>query len=112
MLRFVNPAFETLTGFRENEVCGKEAPFPWWPKEDSQKLYNVLKESLNKGGKHHAMKFINKLGRCFYVNVETSRVNGNDQAVSTWFDVTDEVEQRQQIYNMLKNATQQIAMIN
>jgi PAS domain S-box-containing protein len=110
-LQFVNPAFELLTGFKEDEVCGEVAPFPWWPKEDEYKLVSMLRESLKNGGKHQAMKFKNKLGRCFYVDVTTSKVNGNNQAISTWFDVTEEVEQRQKLLHMISRASAQMASL-
>lgn len=29
-IRYVNPAFEKLTGFAPRELAGRKAPYPWW----------------------------------------------------------------------------------
>lgn len=107
-LQFVNPAFEMLTGFRENEVCGIKLPFPWWPKTDEFQLVSMFRDSFSKGGRQQAVKFLNKLGRCFYVDMVTSKANGNNQSISTWFDVTNEVESRLKLGLMLRQATVQL----
>lgn len=107
-LQFVNPAFEMLTGFREDEVRGKRLPFPWWPKIDEFQLVSMFRESFSKGGRHQAVKFLNKFGRFFYVDMVTSKANGNNQSVSTWFDVTLEVESRLKLAVMLRQATVQL----
>jgi len=32
-IRFVNPAFERLTGFSSQEIVGQKIPYPWWSRE-------------------------------------------------------------------------------
>ena len=106
-LKFANPSFEKLTGFKVNEMIGTEPPFPWWGTDgDDLKLYSLaFKIGLSKGSKHKAIKFKTLWGECFYVDINTSRLNGNQQAVQNWFDVTDEVTARQKIETLLRGAT-------
>ena len=48
-VRYVNPAFEKLTGFTSAEITDRKAPYPWWPEELRQKSSIVLKEDMARG---------------------------------------------------------------
>jgi len=109
-LKYTNPAFEILSGFKANEIIGMKPPFPWWPEDDA--LYKMAFEiSLTKGSVYKAIKFKTKEGTCFYVDINTSPLNGNQQAVQNWFDVTNDIIARQQIQNLIRNATMRMAQV-
>ena len=110
LLKFVNPAFEKLSGFRVAEVIDTEPPFPWWP-EDEELYTLAFKISLAKGSVHKAIKFKTIGGTCFYVDINTSPLNGNQQSVQNWFDVTNDIIARQQIQNLIRNATMRMAQV-
>jgi PAS domain S-box-containing protein len=48
-ITYVNPAFCQMTGWSEEELVGRTAPFPYWPEEDHDLLRARLQEEL--GGK-------------------------------------------------------------
>jgi len=45
-ITYVNAAFCSMTGWSENELIGKTAPFPYWPEEDHEVLRGRLAEEL------------------------------------------------------------------
>ena len=45
-ITYVNTAFCQMTGWNENELLGKMAPFPYWPDEDRASLTLMLQEEL------------------------------------------------------------------
>jgi len=45
-ITYVNPAFCKMTGWREQDLVGKTAPFPYWPEEDVELLKQRLGEEL------------------------------------------------------------------
>jgi len=105
ILKFVNPAFTYLTGFEVQEVLDSVPPFVWWPDEDREKLITCFLNSIKNGNRNRALKFKTKWNKNIYVDAITSKANGNNQSISTWFDVTDEVIARQKIKLLLRNAT-------
>ena len=46
-ITYVNPAFCQMTGWSEEELVGKTAPFPYWPEEDHELLHARLQEELS-----------------------------------------------------------------
>ncbi len=45
-ISYVNPAFCQMTGWSENELVGRIAPFPYWPDEDRESLAAKLEDEL------------------------------------------------------------------
>ena len=45
-IRYVNPAFEKLTGFTLAEIAGMKAPHPWWPEGKRERIIAALKDSI------------------------------------------------------------------
>jgi PAS domain S-box-containing protein len=45
-ITYVNTAFCQMTGWREDELVGREPPFPYWPDEDRQSLQEKLQQEL------------------------------------------------------------------
>ncbi|MFT6698029.1 MAG: PAS domain-containing protein, partial [Polaromonas sp.] len=45
-ITYVNPAFCQMTGWSENELVGRMAPFPYWPEQDREWLAERLEDEL------------------------------------------------------------------
>jgi PAS domain S-box-containing protein len=46
-ITYVNSAFCRMTGWKEEELVGKLAPFPYWPEEDADLLKRTLQDELS-----------------------------------------------------------------
>lgn len=49
-ITYVNAAFSQMTGWREDELIGLSAPFPFWPEADKEYLSNIMEEEMH--GRH------------------------------------------------------------
>ena len=45
-IKYVNPAFEKLTGFSLAEIIGMKTPYPWWPKDNKDEIEASLIETI------------------------------------------------------------------
>ncbi|MFP4641329.1 MAG: PAS domain S-box protein [Dehalococcoidia bacterium] len=106
-IRFVNPAFEELTGFSASEVLGQKAPFPWWPEEAADGLKG-FKEMMREGANRHELFFKKKNGELFWV--ETTAIPAwlegeYKYLVTNWVDITD----RRQAEEKLRKSEAQLS---
>ncbi len=90
-IKYVNPAFEKLTGFSLDEIAGSRAPFPWWPEEKWAERLPGLKEFLAGGSKITRQIIQNKNGERFRIEINMVRVMHNGEFkyyLAHWNDVT------------------------
>lgn len=91
-IKYVNPAFERLTGYKLAEVVGMKAPFPWWPKEEHRAMILSLKKAMVGGGKKSEHVFYKKNGEPFWVMLNSAPVVYRKKLLYfliSWLDVTD-----------------------
>jgi PAS domain S-box-containing protein len=91
-IRYVNPAFEKLTGYKLAEIAGMKAPYPWWPKKESKAMTLTLKKSMLSGGKRSERLFRKKNGEPFWVIINSAPVIHRNKVLYfliNWIDITD-----------------------
>lgn len=91
-IRFVNPAFEALTGFSSSEVKGWKAPFPWWTEEKMGKIEGDFNEAFRSGLQEREELFQKKSGERFWVAITFRPVEIEGEVkyyLSNWIDVTE-----------------------
>jgi PAS domain S-box-containing protein len=91
-VRYVNPAFENLTGFKLDSIVGKKAPYPWWLKEESKATTLGLKNAMVSGGKRSEKIFQKKDGERFCVALNSAPVVYRKKLLYfliSWLDITD-----------------------
>jgi len=91
-VRYVNPAFEKLTGYKLAEIAGKKAPYPWWSKEESKAMTISLKKTMLSGGKRSEKVFRKKNGEPFSVALNSAPVIHRKKVLYfliSWLDITD-----------------------
>jgi len=91
-IRYVNPAFEKLTGFKLAEIAGMKAPYPWWPKEEKKAMTLALKKAMVRGGKRSEHVFLKRNGECFWVALNSAPVVYRKKLLYfliSWLDITD-----------------------
>lgn len=90
-IRYVNPAFESLTGFSSDELIGIKAPYPWWPEERYKEIFKALKKAIRKGIQHDEQLFQKKNGEEFYVEITATPfidIGESKYRLANWIDIT------------------------
>jgi len=106
-IRYVNSAFEKMTGFSSKELIGIKPPYPYWLKGQYRRNRMGIKNALNKGGKKAEWQFRRKDGKRFWVEI-TDRpliINGERKfSISQWVEITD----RKRMADKLKRYNRQL----
>jgi PAS domain S-box-containing protein len=91
-IRYVNPAFEKLTGFTLAEIAGRKAPYPWWPEEQKKKIVADLKKDMAVGNRRRERISQKKNGEPFWAVLSTVPVLHNGALkyfLINWVDITE-----------------------
>jgi PAS domain S-box-containing protein len=91
-IKYVNPAFEKLTGFTLAEIIGMKTPYPWWPQETKDEINTKLKESALGNGIKKEMAYQKKSGERFWVELNVTLINKNGERqyiLINWTDITE-----------------------
>jgi two-component system, sensor histidine kinase and response regulator len=90
-IRYVNPAFEKLTGYSRSEIIGQKAPYPYWTEKEELKI--DLVHSMGKRENKTERLSRSKSGRLFWAAISSTSVlddQGNLKFfLSNYVDVTE-----------------------
>jgi PAS domain S-box-containing protein len=91
-VRFINPAFERLTGFTQADTIGQKSPYPWWPEAEREACDTALQDAL--AGISNRTERINlkKNGESFWAVMTSTPVMKNGALrylLVNWVDVTE-----------------------
>jgi len=91
-VKYVNPAFEKLTGFTLAEITGREAPYPWWPKEQWKETAASFKNAMVTGGRRSEKVFQKENGERFFVALNSAPIVHEGKLLYfliNWLDITE-----------------------
>jgi PAS domain S-box-containing protein len=91
-VKYVNPAFEKLTGFTLDEITGIKAPYLWWPSEEREETTASFKNAMVTGGRKSERVFRKKNGERFCVAINSAPVMHEGKLIYflvSWLDITD-----------------------
>ncbi len=90
-IKYVNFAFERLTGYSFSELDGRKAPFPWWPEGKHEIIMEDLILAFQEGATSLEKCFVSKNGEKFWVEINSVPVNTYENRfyyLSNWTDIT------------------------
>ena len=70
-IRYINPAFEKLFGYRLSELIGKKPPYPYWLPEKIDDTKKLLKAAMKKGVKKFETRLMKKNGKTIWVEANS-----------------------------------------
>jgi two-component system sensor histidine kinase DctS len=91
-VKYVNRAFEQLTGFSAKEITGIKGPFPWWSEERQEEYRKgVILSAYNDYFRVERL-LKKKNGKRFWVEIISVPILRNGQVLfrlSNWTDITE-----------------------
>jgi PAS domain S-box-containing protein len=93
-IKYVNPAFEALIGFSAAELIGAKPPYPYWPKQDAQRIMAEFRESVRNNNWPKEEKLISrKDGQPVWISITHTDVINDDGKVqyhlANWINISD-----------------------
>ncbi|MFC1838624.1 PAS domain S-box protein [Thermodesulfobacteriota bacterium] len=91
-VRYVNPAFEKITGYTSKEALGTKLPYPWWVDEPDYGTAEQRGKLGLRGLYRTERRYRKKNGDYFYVELYVTPVYHEGElsySFSTWTDITE-----------------------
>lgn len=107
-LKYVNPAFESLTGFRKADIIDTSPPFPWW--SDNPRTFGNLKKASREKRFHATDFFHNVNGTILKVELDIivfEVCHEPQYYVEYWDNITDEKSNTDRITSYLRRVTKE-----
>jgi PAS domain S-box-containing protein len=98
----VNPALCEMTGFTEKELVGIKAPFPYWPPEEYDKIFEAFNDPVKSFGVNKKAILMRKNGERFPVTLSDSIIRDNDGEIVAYFTTITDITLRVKAENILK----------
>lgn len=93
VIRYVNPAWERLTGFAAGEAVGLAPPYPWWTEQTPVNPREDLEDAIAKGRWQAENRLRTKTGGIIWVQIMPRVVAETDGTtryiISHWQEITE-----------------------
>jgi two-component system, sensor histidine kinase and response regulator len=90
-VRYVNAAFEKLTGYSRDEIIGQKAPYPYWTEKTQ---ISSFQEGMKRRTDQVERLFRTKTSQLFWVSINFAAVSDNTGApkyfLSNYVDITEQ----------------------
>ena len=105
-VRYVNPAFEKLTGFTSAEAVGRKAPHPWWSEERKGEINAKFKTFMKTGTTRIERTIRKKNGEISWTAMSSVPVMSDGTfkyLLVNWVDITERKQAEEKIKQALAN---------
>jgi diguanylate cyclase (GGDEF)-like protein/PAS domain S-box-containing protein len=104
-VKYVNPAFEKLTGYSKEEILGVRSPYPWWPDELANQYEDSNARVRDIGSGRIERCYRKKNGELFWVVTSITSIKDKTSEkvkyyLANWLDIT-ELKQAQESIKQL-----------
>jgi two-component system NtrC family sensor kinase len=94
-IRYVNPIWEEINGWRLDEVIGMSAPYPWWPEEQRETFVKNFKAALEQGAGKAEVVSVKKNGERYWMALSWTSVREGGKIQYTIINSLDITEQKE-----------------
>ena len=98
----VNAALCNMTGFSEEELLGIKAPFPYWPPEEYENIYNAFNNPIESFGSNKRFILMRKNGERFPASFSDSVIKNKDGEIEAYFTTITDISLRIKAENILR----------
>jgi len=91
-IKYVNSAFEKLTGFTSAEILGTKPPYLWWTVRKGTKTYPEFESAMLEGALKVEQLFQKKNMKKFWVEITSTPIMSNGilkYYISNWVDISE-----------------------
>jgi PAS domain S-box-containing protein len=92
-VRYINPAFETLTGYSTAEVMGLKSPYPWWSPELVEDFQRDQVGAASEDIYHRERHYRKKNGDSMWISLSIRNVRDKENKIrfhlGNWVDITE-----------------------
>jgi two-component system, NtrC family, sensor kinase len=99
-IRYVNKAFEDVTGYNSAEALRLKPPFPWWKPEHHTQYNAQYQESSGKGFSKQERLIQKKSGEDLWIELDLKPIIENDELryyLSMWVDKTERKQSEERL---------------
>lgn len=93
-IKYINMAFEKLTGFSAADITGIKPPYPWWPEENREEIGASIRETIARGGRKRESIFQKRNGELFCIEAQSAvilRDGVMKYFMVGWTDITERI---------------------
>jgi PAS domain S-box-containing protein len=90
----VNRAFCEMTGFTRWELIGLKPPFPYWPREEIDRIQTALMDTMEGKSGNFELTFRRKNGKRFPVMVSPSAIKDENGKYVNWLATVKDITNR------------------
>jgi len=74
-IRYVNPIWEEINGWRLDEITGVKAPYPWWPEDQREAFTQNFKKAMEQGSGKGEVVSMKKNGERYWLSMNWTTVS-------------------------------------
>jgi len=93
-IRYINPAFEKANGWTLEEIIGMKAPYPWWPKGNTEERLARFKGAIERGSGKTEIPAFRKDGRRYWLEMYWSPIIHDGELKYTLVNAVDITEHK------------------
>jgi PAS domain S-box-containing protein len=102
----VNPAFEIICGYSEEELVGQQPPYPYWDLADLEEIYHEFGQAMSGKKEHIELWFTRKNGQRFLARLKPITIfdaQGNMlRHLATMEDITKYKQAEEELFKALE----------
>jgi two-component system NtrC family sensor kinase len=110
-IRYVNPAWEEINGWRLDEIIGLKTPYPWWPEEQKEEFSKNFQLAMERGSGKGEVVAVKRSGERYWIAMNWTSIYKDGEMqymLINSIDITERRRAEEQV-RQLSSVTEQIS---